>query len=317
MKQATCSHKITYNIKFMEKRFKMRHNYFSIFVAMASFFVFPACVSGQDGSVSLVNETVYINNIDTKFHREFCEKLVLGKRSILVKDALLKKYKPCDICGASIRYKNSELDISEKSDQSKFINLDPVQLRSDIPEYCPNRYFANPLPEFFDFSSLKMLIQKYGKHTVFNVDFKLSKSVVTVRVGDEFREFVGPPDLKYVDDCTIMYDFINLRLSAEEAEKHILAFKADDEKKKEAKRLEERRIAEEKHKEALRRIEEEKKLQEKKDEDLAKSNKRYNSSKDYNYDPNPYARPCRDGCSMYFTPGTIDYNICVSSCASE
>jgi hypothetical protein len=183
---------------------------------------------------------------------------------------------------------------------------------SDLPEYCPNQYFANPLPDFVDFKLLSKLIQKYGKSTVFNADFKLSNSVVTIRVNDKFREFAGPPDLKYVDDCTIMYDFINLGLPAEEAEKHILAFKANEERKKEEKRLEEERRIE------ARRLEEEKRLQEQKqkDEEIAKSKNKYNRSKDYNYDPNPYARPCREGCSLFYSPGSIDYSICVSSCAN-
>ena len=94
------------------------------------------------------------------------------------------------------------------------------EITTGVPSYCPSQYFKKLHPKGTDFAKLSKLIQRYGKKEVFHVIYQLSQHNLTIRIDNKFRSFRGAPSIKYVDQCTMMYDLIRLNLSPTELEKN-------------------------------------------------------------------------------------------------
>lgn len=88
---------------------------------------------------------------------------------------------------------------------------------------CPAQYFKNQPSGKTDFKTLKKVIQTYGKSKVFERIHRLSNNKSIVRRDDVFSTHYGIPPLNNIDECTMMYELIELGMSPSELEVQIIA----------------------------------------------------------------------------------------------
>jgi hypothetical protein len=88
---------------------------------------------------------------------------------------------------------------------------------------CPAQYFKNQPSGKTDFKTLKKVIQTYGKSKVFERIHRLSNNKSIVRRDDVFSTHYGIPPLNNIDECTMMYELIELDMSPSELEVQIIA----------------------------------------------------------------------------------------------
>ena len=118
------------------------------------------------------------------------------------------------------RYKSKSTRVSP---QSGYVQHDSV-FYTLLPEDIANSLKDNESQE------IENLLNRYDKEKIINLILKERDNHITLRIGNELRDFMGPPGNEYVTAETILIDLENMGLTVNEFENMVEANKKTESK---------------------------------------------------------------------------------------
>lgn len=119
-----------------------------------------------------------------------------------------------------------------KSNSFERSNVPNRSIRTDDIKSIPQSYIPSPSDYYkvvhrssannikkSEIQKIEKLISKYGKPFIINLILDKRNNYITLRVGDELRDFGGRPGEEYVTSETILIDIENIGLTVNELDK--------------------------------------------------------------------------------------------------